>query len=224
MIQRIAPLLALALVACAGPAPESAENTSDAAAEGSSASATLDAVAPHDAPDFPAPATETILAAESAVAAWPEERIALPPGFAPDLPSGTEYLRFAPGMFQEGADDYWSYAFAIRSSAADWSSAEALTAFLELYYDGLLTAVGGEAVGADPATVTVVALGDGVYHAQLDLIDAFVTSRPVQVHARLTVTGADADQRLTVEASPRLDDVDLWAHLTAAAALCTGEV
>src|SRR4051794_9456116 len=40
------------------------------------------------------------------------ETIPFPLGFAPDLPyRGVEELRFAPGMFQPGAPDFWSYAF-----------------------------------------------------------------------------------------------------------------
>ena len=41
---------------------------------------------------------------------WRGERIELPPGFAPDLGwKGVEQIRFAPGMFTEGEDDFFSY-------------------------------------------------------------------------------------------------------------------
>src|SRR5204863_171753 len=42
---------------------------------------------------------------------WGKETIELPPQFAPDMKwKGVEELRFAPGMFKAGADDFFSYA------------------------------------------------------------------------------------------------------------------
>ena len=43
---------------------------------------------------------------------WRTETIPFPLEFAPELDyEGVEELRFAPGMFTEGAEDYWTYAF-----------------------------------------------------------------------------------------------------------------
>src|SRR5688500_2734436 len=44
-------------------------------------------------------------------AGWRTETIPFPLGFAPTLPyTGIEELRFAPGMFKAGSDDFWTYA------------------------------------------------------------------------------------------------------------------
>ena len=43
---------------------------------------------------------------------WKGERIELPPTFAPKMKmEGIEEIRFAPGMFKPGEEDFFSYVF-----------------------------------------------------------------------------------------------------------------
>lgn len=154
--------------------------------------------------------------ADVAPGAWRSEIIDLPPEFAPELPSGSELLFFAPGMFEEGAEDYWSYVFmlVINEPAPD---AERLAEILELYYDGLIASVAEGAkldVGDDPATVQVTDEGKGRFTATIELIDAFVTHKPIRVTARIQTSAAGGDRsRVQVEASPQPAGHPVWTQL-----------
>ena len=73
---------------------------------------------------------------------WQTETIPFPLEFAPQIPySGLEELRFSPGMFEEGADDFWTYAFVWWVNPDDPTDAQALSGHLETYFRGLATAV-----------------------------------------------------------------------------------
>lgn len=87
---------------------------------------------------------------------WQAETFALPPGFAPNLPAGTESLRFAPGWRDPSAVGFWSYAFVmwIDEAAPDAAHIEDL---LKRYYNGLMTAfAAGKDISSTPAQVDVV--------------------------------------------------------------------
>ncbi len=163
------------------------------------------------APDSAPPAPEfdgAALAAE-----WRPETIALPQDWAPDLPKGTEVLRFAPGMFQEGAEDYWTYAFRV-DLAEELDGEAGIANFLELYYDGLLGMVGtgrGYDMGDDPAQVHVGQPKNGVYPIRIELIDGFVTGKPLTLH----MDWRGAGKTLRIIASPQPRDHQLWGQLRA---------
>ena len=74
---------------------------------------------------------------------WRTETIPFPLEFAPDLPyTGLEELRFAPGMFEAGSPDFWSYAFVWWVDAGQPTDLGSLAAHLESYFRGLARAVG----------------------------------------------------------------------------------
>jgi hypothetical protein len=74
--------------------------------------------------------------------AWAEETFALPPAFAPDMKwKGTEELRFAPGMFQADAPDFFSYALLFWLPDDAEIDAKAMEQELLTYYRGLAAAV-----------------------------------------------------------------------------------
>ncbi len=174
----------------------------------------------------PAPAAESAIVEPSAaelppvdLSTWGTELIPLPPGFAPTLPSGDEILLFAPGMFEAGAPDYWSYAFLVRLDEPLAGAAE-LDAFLEAYYDGLIAAVAegkdGD-VGTDPATVVVSAAPGGGFLARIDLVDAFVTMQPITLRMTIAVEG-ERGELLRFAASPQPEGHGIWRALDAALA------
>lgn len=74
--------------------------------------------------------------------AWRGERIELPPGFAPELGwKGVEQIRFAPGMFQPDAEDFFSYVLVFRLDQGADTSEATLEGELLTYFRGLANAV-----------------------------------------------------------------------------------
>ena len=160
-----------------------------------------------------APAPQDTVDGAALLEAWRSEIIALPPQFAPSLPAGEEELRFAPGMYDAQAEDYWSYAYVLRLAEPVAHSRDLLF-LLEAYYDGLITAVASGKdmdVGSDPATVQLQEEGEGRYWAQVDLIDAFVTGEPLRVHMQIDTSTST----LRAAASPQPRDHPLWRELLA---------
>lgn len=76
---------------------------------------------------------------------WRFEKIPLPLGFAKDiLWEGLEEVRFAPGMFNDKSDSYFTYYFGIRiENREDAITKKELKEVLEKYYKGLCKAVNG---------------------------------------------------------------------------------
>ena len=152
---------------------------------------------------------------------WPSETFALPPGFAPGLPTGTESLRFAPGWRDPSAEGFWSYAFVmwIDESAPD---AARIGELLDGYYDGLMTTFAGSAskdIGSDPAQVDVVRTAPNHFEAQMHLIDAFATFDPIDLRV-MVETVAETDERtvLRIQVSPQPEEHGIWWSLEAAIA------
>lgn len=90
---------------------------------------------------------------------WKGERLELPPGFALDLGwKGVEHIRFAPGMFDPAAPDFFSYVIAFLLSADAEVSEEKLEEELLTYYRGLSRAVmdrKGESVDVGEFTISL---------------------------------------------------------------------
>lgn len=145
--------------------------------------------------------------------AWRTEPITLPPDFAPTLPAGEELLIFAPGMFEEGAEDFWSYGFLIRFEETDLDLAR-MEELFELYYDGLIGTVGAERVSADPARVQMRRVRRGRYAATINTVDAFVTFEPLVLRLEIEVLDEDAASTLLrVTASPQPKGHGIWRAL-----------
>ena len=74
--------------------------------------------------------------------AWAGERIELPPGFAPSLGwKGVEQIRFAPGMFEAEAKDFFSYILVFLLEPKTGTSETDLKRELLTYFKGLSEAV-----------------------------------------------------------------------------------
>jgi len=150
---------------------------------------------------------------------WQAETFALPPGFAPDLPSGKESLRFAPGWRDPEAEDFWSYAFVmwIDERAPD---AARLDWLLETYYDGLIGAFAsakGKDISGTPARVEVVERAPGRYELRMHLIDGFATFEPIDVRVLVDVVAeSDAGSSLRVRVSPKAEGDGIWRELEGA--------
>lgn len=155
-------------------------------------------------PAQPAPAESADAPAQcSAAPGWREERIELPPAFAPSLPAGTELLWFAPGMFDPDADDYFSYVFELALSEAPTSSPAELQDLLQAYYAGLMQAVAKDS-GRTPGevVVSVEPAPDGHFVAAIDMTNEFNGGEPISVKLDLERT----DTCLIATVTPSDDD------------------
>jgi len=153
---------------------------------------------------------------------WRNETIPFPLGFAPELDyTGVEELRFAPGMFTPGAEDYWTYAFVWWISLDTDPGVERLQADLEAYFFGL-TRVVARGKGFDP--------GNPTYEAKLSRIDegdparlrgrvltfdAFAAREPVELNVRIdNLACKDQGQRgLVFLLSPQTEEHEVWRTL-----------
>lgn len=148
---------------------------------------------------------------------WRREIIQLPSQFAPGLGKGVEELRFAPGMYKPDEVDYWSYAFVLRFE--DRVSGEAaLQSILEQYYTGLITAVASSnniQIDGPAARVVVEAAGGRRFHADVHLVDAFVTGKPLTVHMDIEVHDREAGSNVLAAVSPQNRNHTIWRSLFA---------
>ena len=155
-------------------------------------------------------------------AGWRTETIPFPLAFAPELDyTGLEELRFAPGMFTAGAEDYWTYAFVWWIPLATDAGAERLQADLEAYFFGL-TRVVARGKGFDPGNPTYEATltridgsSPGRLRGRVVTFDAFTTRSPVELNVRIENHPCDQAGRraLIFLLSPQGEDHAVWGEL-----------
>ncbi len=176
--------------------------------------ACLSACAARDATPAPEPAAVSL-------EGWQAETFPLPPGFAPELPTGTESLLFSPGWRDPRAEGFWSYAFVmwIDEPVPDGARIEDL---LERYYNGLMAtfAAGkGKDISGTPARVDVAPTptGPNRYAARMHLIDAFATFEPIELRVLVDAAAeTDARSSVRIRVSPRPREHAIWRSLDAA--------
>lgn len=158
---------------------------------------------------------------DALIEGWQAETFALPPGFAPELPSGRESLRFAPGWRTPDAEDFWSYAFVmwIDEPVPDGTRIDDL---LEKYYNGLLAsfaAGSGKDISGTPARVDVVRRSPPRYEARMRVIDAFATFEPIELRVLVdSVAESGGRSSLRIRVSPQAKEHAIWGALDAAIA------
>lgn len=154
-------------------------------------------------PFLTARAAEPVFQFETGPPAWRGERIDLPPGFAPDLGwTGVEEIRFAPGMFEAEASDFFSYILVFHLSPESDVSEAGLKRELLVYYRGLAKAVmaGKEksvetkdfAITLTKTDDTTPAAPDAAPKAEgwtgtLDWIEPFATEQKQRLHLEVHV-------------------------------------
>lgn len=154
-------------------------------------------------PFLNARAAEPAFHFETGPPAWRGERITLPPGFSPDLGwNGIEEIRFAPGMFEAEAPDFFSYILVFHLAPDSDVSEAGLKRELLVYYRGLANAVmAGKEKTVDPtgfaitltkADGTALAAPDAAPKAEgwtgtLDWIEPFATEKPQKLHLEVHV-------------------------------------
>jgi hypothetical protein len=149
---------------------------------------------------------------------WRTETIPFPLSFAPDLPHrGVEELRFAPGMFQEGAEDFWSYGFLWLVEDPIELEPERLTADLVTYFEGLGHAV-RRSKERPPQAIDLegsLRREGEVLVGEVQAFDAFVTQRVVPLHVRVhrVATPPGYAGALWFELSPQAPGHPVWETL-----------
>lgn len=154
---------------------------------------------------------------------WRHERLEFPLDFAPGLAlEGVELLGFAPGMFSEGERDFWTYLLALDVTGPEGAPLEVdaawLEGFLTEYYRGLCAAVGeSRDVPIAEERITARVTGGGQdFVATVELIDAFVTGRPLSLRIELLLhpdpTGGPGLELLGL-ASPAPVSSGVWLEL-----------
>jgi hypothetical protein len=153
-------------------------------------------------------------------AGWKFERIEFPLPFAPSLKySGFEELRFAPGMFNAAAPDYFSYIFAIKVHDDISMDQVMLKQFLETYYRGLCESVargGGFELDLSivKADVTPDSKNKDQFKAKLRAYDAFVTRKPFDLYLDIVTRKVGSkDHRLFAAVSPKPRTDPVWKTL-----------
>ncbi len=155
---------------------------------------------------------------------WRTETIPFPLGFAPELDyTGLEELRFAPGMFTAGAEDYWTYAFVWWIPIDTDPGIERLQTDLEAYFFGL-TRVVARGNGFDPGNPTYEARLNAVDESESGRLrgrvltfDAFAARKPVELNARIENVQCEEQGRraLIFLLSPQSEGHAVWRSLEA---------
>jgi hypothetical protein len=155
---------------------------------------------------------------------WRFEGMAIPPGFAPDIRlTGREEIRFAPGMFDTRANDYFSYAMVILADGAPKIEAAELREFLEKYYRGLSIAVGrGKGFAPDAAQMKAEVKpamagpkGGRRFEAEVVFFDSFTDGRKITLHVEALVVPRPATKQtcLIMMVSPSAKEAAIWKTL-----------
>ena len=152
---------------------------------------------------------------------WRLEVMSVPPGFAPNVKlSGTEEIRFAPGMFKPDANDYFTCAIVITAEGAPVLGAPEIKDFLEKYYRGLCTSV-AQRSGTKPEVkemkAFVMAAPDSPsrFTGQVTFFDSFSDGRKVPLHVEIeTLVRPEAKKTFMILlVSSNEKDDKLWASL-----------
>lgn len=153
------------------------------------------------------------------ISAWARETIELPPGFAPDMPSGVEELRFPPGWRDPDSDNFWSYAIVLRIDEPAPTAAR-LEEIFDIYYTGLMSAFGvGDKPDSPPNEVSVdfEEAPDRQHRGSMRLVDGFATFKPILIHLKANIRAqSDTESIIELRASPQPDGHAIWTDLQAA--------
>ena len=159
---------------------------------------------------------------------WGRESIVLPPDFAQDMAwKGVEEIRFAPGMFQPQAEDFFSYAFVFRLEANAKTDPVDIQRELLKYYRGLaVTVLRDQEVDLKPGAFKLVLeqpqagqsrpdrkRGTQRLVATLDWTEPFVTRRRQALRMEADQWMAGENRFLFVCVSPQQSEAAIWNTL-----------
>ena len=160
-------------------------------------------------------------------AGWGGETIALPPSFAPDMKvTGTEVIRFAPGMMKPKSDSLFSYVFVFRLKPEPKLTSNVLNREFLTYYKGLSKAVAGPNIDVKADTFKLAlkeiksekdkTIPKSVkrYSGKLDWFEPFAQKAPDVIHLEIDVYSQGKHNFLFVCASSKEVKPDnIWKEL-----------
>ena len=151
---------------------------------------------------------------------WTFERFNLPPVFAPSFPfHGFEELRFSPGMFTKGANDYFTYAFAAAVENKTSFTRADLLQYLQEYFKALCFSTARDRkLIVDTSKIKVVLEPkpqDNIYHATLNIFGVFADGAPVTLNMEIKIIEDKAAAKiyLIFIASPNPFSNEVWKQL-----------
>lgn len=161
---------------------------------------------------------------------WRSERVALPLPFAPAMSvSGHKDVRFRAGMFEDGAEDYWSYAFLWWLDDDAEITKSILKSNLEAYLTGLAHVVDRDGDrGAHQASFRFLETSDlseplqglqahmppAWIYGEAEVFDGFVKKEKIGLYfiAHDILCEAQGKRALFFTLSPQDYSSDLWSE------------
>ncbi|MEP1231606.1 MAG: hypothetical protein ABJG88_13110 [Litorimonas sp.] len=180
-------------------------------------------VAGNDTPDETS--TDQIISAENVpyympiFDGWRGEFISFPLGFAPELDyDGHADVRFMPGMFSDGAVDYWSYTFLWWLDADVTFDPARLNSDIEAYFTGLANVVdanGGLQKHQAQAQFTTQTSNAQAFTGQAVVFDGFVAKDKIDLNIQVNEVLCEEYGKKAVffTLSPQDRNTKLWEEL-----------
>jgi hypothetical protein len=154
---------------------------------------------------------------------WRGEQMVVPPRFAPKMAwKGAEDIRFAPGMYREPSEMFFTYAFVMLLEEGSDVSAEALQREVLLYFQGLARAVSrgkGKVIDFEKFALEIVKSKEGEerekteYSGTLDWVEPFKTLEPQKLNLEIAVWKHGERPALFFGVSPKARDHANWTEL-----------
>jgi hypothetical protein len=155
---------------------------------------------------------------------WSFERISIPPGFAPDIKwKGFEEARFAPGMFNTSASNYFTYVLAVQVDGTNAITVAELKEFLDKYFRGLSTTIGRrKQIKLDETQFNAVVNAVKAepdkprqFEAKQVFFDTFNDGRRIELNLEITVLPKPEAKKtiLVLLTTPQAKDAPIWKQL-----------
>ena len=154
---------------------------------------------------------------------WRKEAFTFPKPFAPEVDfEGVADVRFTHGWSNQESPLFWSYAFAWKIDLDERLSDGELERYLELYFDGLMTAVNRDKELTVPvtnalfeSTPTEEALS---YKGKIKLYDAFFSKHMLTLHVNGSYEYCMKEDKhiYLFRLSAKESDQEEWNHLNKA--------
>lgn len=149
---------------------------------------------------------------------WRFERLDFPLDFAPNIQyEGFEELRFAPGMFDTLANDYFTYVFAIEINKDEKLKKDELHSFLSMYYKGLCMEVAKSnnfLVDTTKVSVEIQTINsNSSFHGKIFFFDTFTNGKEITLYVEINAIAFNEKQQIIAFVSPQNKDSEIWKSL-----------
>jgi len=151
---------------------------------------------------------------------WRSEVIPFPLSFAPDIDFvGFEEIRFAPGWSDSSSEEFWTYSFVWYIEGASPLTERSLTEAMNLYYDGLMSAVAkNQPEIEEPITIaktlSLFIKTDEGFIGKMNVFDAFFTKNRIALNIKVNESFCDRTNKKVVlfDIAPKPFDDEIWKN------------